>query len=72
MTKNMSKQNLERVLRKELELLNDEIDRKIIRGLSYAKEARRHKFILNRISDVRRAQTGSGWFSKPISIFSII
>ncbi len=68
----MSKQNLERVLIRELEVLNDEIDKKIIRGLSYAKEARRHKFILNRISDVRRAQTGSGWFAKSFSTFSVI
>jgi len=68
----MSKQNLERVLMRELEVINDEIDKKIIRGLSYAKEARRHKFILNRLSDIRRAETGTGWFVKPFSTFSII
>lgn len=68
----MSKQNLEKVLIRELEVLNDEIDKKIIRGLSYTKEAKRHKFILNRLSDIRRAQTGSGWFSRSFSTFSII
>lgn len=68
----MSKQNLEKVLRRELEVLNDVIDHKIIRGLSYAKEARRHKFILNNLSDIRRAQTGSGWFGRSFSTFSII
>lgn len=68
----MSKQNLEKVLMRELEVLNDEIDRKIIRGLSYTKEAKRHKFILNRLSDIRRAQTGQGWFSHSLSTFSII
>jgi hypothetical protein len=54
-------------------LLNDQIDEKIIRGLSYAREARRHKFILNRLSDVRRAQNGAGgWFGRSLSTFSII
>ncbi len=60
------------MLRKELQALNDQIDEKIIRGLSYGKEARRHKFILNRLSDIQRAQTGRGWFSKSFNVFSII
>lgn len=68
----MSKQNFERALKNELEVLNDVIDQKIIKGLSYAKEARRHKFILNNLSDIRRAQTGSGWFGRSLSTFSII
>ncbi|MES3004540.1 MAG: hypothetical protein V4690_00335 [Patescibacteria group bacterium] len=68
----MSKQNLERVLLRELDFINDEIDKKIIRGLSYAKEARRHKFILNRLSDIRRAQDGNGWFARSFNTFSII
>ena len=68
----MSRNNFEKALRKELAVLNEIIDQKIVRGLSYAKEARRHKFILNSLSDIRRAQTGSGWFSRSFSTFSII
>lgn len=68
----MSKQNFEKALRRELGVLNEVIDQKIVKGLSYAKEARRHKFILNSLSDIRRAQTGSGWFSRSFSTFSII
>ena len=64
----MSKNNLEKALREELDVLNDVIDRKIIRGLSYAREARRHRFILSSISEIRRAQNSSGWFAKSFSL----
>ena len=63
----MSKQNLERTLRKELEFLNDIIDQRIIRGLSYAREAKRHKFILSNLSQIRRLER-SGWFTRSFSI----
>ena len=67
----MSKQNLEKALRSELEILNDQIDRKIIRGLSYEREARRHKFLLSSIARLlRSAPVGSSWFAKPFSIIS--
>lgn len=70
----MSKQNLEKSLRQELEVLNDVIDRKIIKGLSYAREARRHKFLLSSIAGLRRSariQSGqSGWFSRSFSLVS--
>lgn len=67
----MSKQNLEKALRGELEVINDAIDRKIIKGLSYAREARRHKFLLSNIASLRRASVArSGWFSKSFSLVS--
>ncbi len=66
----MSKQNLEKSLRKELEVLNDVIDQRIIRGLSYTREARRHKFILSNLSNIQRAR--SGWMVRSLSNFSII
>ncbi len=58
----MSKQNLEKALRAELELLNNQIDARIVRGLSYAREARRHKLILASIANLRR-EMRSNWFS---------
>lgn len=61
----MSKYNLEKALRRELSVLNEVIDRKIVRGLSYAKEARRHKAVVRSLSMMR----SSGWFSKPFSMF---
>lgn len=66
----MSKQNLERVLKNELSQLNDIIDMKIIRGLPYGAEARRHKFVVSRISELRRERVS--WMVRSIGDFSII
>lgn len=66
----MSKQNFEKALRDELEILNDTIDRKIIKGLPYATEARRHKMILSQILDIRRKQQRGGWFLRSFGFTS--
>lgn len=66
----MTHQNLEKSLKKELYLLNDIIDRKIVRGLSYKKEARQHKFILTKISNLRRDRMN--WMLRPFSSLSLI
>jgi hypothetical protein len=60
----MSKQNVEKILFKELEALNNTIDMKIIKGLDYSKEAREHKYLLARLIQSKKG-------SKPIlSLFS--
>ncbi|KND48906.1 MAG: hypothetical protein AB200_00565 [Parcubacteria bacterium C7867-005] len=59
----MSTQNVEKILRKELETLNNTIDKKILKGLSYAKEAREHKYLLARLLERKRASRLS-FFSK--------
>ena len=65
----MSRYNLEKALRKELEVVNDIIDQRIIKGLSYAREARRHKFILSRIQEIKReARSGTNWLARSLSI----
>ena len=72
----MSKQNLEKELRSELEALNDQIDRKIIKGLSYVREARRHKFLLGSLARLTspsaswRRPARSGWFTRSFSLVS--
>lgn len=66
----MSKQNLEKALRRELDLLNNQIDEKIIRGLSYAREAKRHKFIISTLANIKRSQS-SNWLARSFS-FSLI
>ena len=67
----MSKQNLEKELRCELETLNDQIDRKIIKGLSYVREARRHRFLLGSLARMRRSATArSGWLTRSFSLVS--
>lgn len=53
----MSKRNLEKNIKDEMDKLNDTIDLKIIRGLPYKREASRHKFLLMRLMDLRRFST---------------
>ena len=69
----MSTYKLEKVLRKELGVLNDIIDEKIVRGLSYVREARRHKFLVSRIAEIHRASRsrGSAWLEKSLSFVSL-
>ena len=69
----MSKYKLEKTLRRELGVLNEQIDLKIIKGLSYAREARRHKFLVSRLSDMQReSKSNASWFSKSFNFVSII
>ena len=49
-TTSMSKQKLERVIRREIQTLNETIDWKIVKGLPYQQEARRHKFLLRQLA----------------------
>jgi hypothetical protein len=64
----MSKQNLEKELKKEIISLNDIIDRKIIKGISYARESRRHKFLVNQLNAIHRERAmQSGWFLRSLT-----
>jgi hypothetical protein len=66
----MSKYRLSKIVQAEINKLNQEIDLKIIRGQSYKKEARRHKFLLsqldgiNRQSSFRATPPRAHWFSR--------
>ncbi|KND49853.1 MAG: hypothetical protein AB198_00395 [Parcubacteria bacterium C7867-003] len=62
----MTQLNLERTLRAQLETLNDIIDRKIVRGQSYSREAKEHKHILTRLSNLKRAR--SNWMFRTLSL----
>ena len=46
----MSKQKLSKIIKRELAALNETIDWKIVKGLSYQSEARRHKMLLRQLS----------------------
>lgn len=54
----MSKRKILTVLYHELERVNAEIDKKIIKGASYRRESKRHKEILHRL---RRMKGGFSW-----------
>lgn len=62
MSKNQFKHNVDRELKK----LNETIDMKILRGVSYRYEARKHKALLSQSRRVSRQQ----WFGK-FSFFSL-
>ncbi len=46
----MSKQQTIRTIRAEIDRLNQDIDLKIIRGVSYRRESQRHKFLMSQLA----------------------
>lgn len=62
---------MSKIIRSELQTLNERIDEKILRGLSYAREARRHKFLLSRLYDLKRRSENS-WFNKSFGFVSTL
>lgn len=53
----MSKYQLKKTIQKEIKDINWRIDMKIVRGISYRDEARRHKLLLMQL---RRLTGGEG------------
>ncbi len=56
MQKYIARKGLER----EIARVNREIDRRIVRGYSYRKEAQEHKMLLVKLSEMRR-RVPLGW-----------
>ncbi len=59
----MKKQHLERILKSELDNLNRTIDIKILKGMPYNLEARKHKFLLSRFLQLKKEESRS-FFSR--------
>lgn len=57
----MSNKNLIINIRIELQKLNHVIDMKIIKGLPYRVEAKRHKFLLARLADLTASPRVNWW-----------
>lgn len=67
----MSKITLEKTIREELHKLNDIIDIKILKGMSYKREALRHRFLLSRLSDMHRLKKfNSNWLQRAINVMA--
>ena len=65
----MSKIVLEKNIKSELKRINDVIDMKIIRGMSYRREALRHRFLLYRLSDLHRlSRFHSNWLQRSVNV----
>jgi hypothetical protein len=54
----MSRQQYIDVLKREVEKLNKQIDIKILQGLNYSSEARKHKLLL---SEIRKHSVKNFW-----------
>ncbi len=65
----MSKHQIIRSLRQEIKKINYTIDRKIINGMPYSQDARRHKFLVSQLS--RLAPPRMNWFSRAMSFASV-
>ena len=65
----MSKYQLAQSVQKELEVLNRRIDQKILRGISYAMEARRHRMLLSKLTRLNQYSYPS-FFTRLSSVFS--
>ncbi len=66
----MSSIVLEKKIREELIKLNDIIDIKILKGMPYRREALRHRFLLNRLSDMHRLPrfNSSSWLKRSMNV----
>ena len=65
----MSKYILEKNIQSELKKVNDVIDLKILQGLSYRREALRHRFLLNRLVDLHRLpKFHSNWLQRSVNV----
>ena len=59
------------MIREELRKLNDVIDIKILKGLSYRREALRHRFLLSRLSDMHRLpKFNSTWLKRAMNVMA--
>jgi hypothetical protein len=56
-----------KMIRREMSALNKRIDEKIIKGLSYAYEAKRHKFLKTQLS---RLTPQYSWFDRSMGFVS--
>ncbi len=60
---------LEKKIQAELRKLNAVIDTKILKGISYRREALRHRFLLNRLVDLHHvSKFHSNWFQRSVNI----
>ncbi|MCC6323559.1 hypothetical protein IT400_02075 [Candidatus Nomurabacteria bacterium] len=60
----MTREQYIKILQRELERINREIDIKIIAGEAYAKQAREHKILLRKIHNHYHKGTFSGLLGK--------
>ena len=65
----MSKHQIIKSLKHEIRKVNRIIDHKIIQGLPYYNESRRHKFLMSQLD--RLAPKRQSWFGRSLSFVSM-
>ena len=65
----MSKHEIIKSLKQEIRKVNRIIDHKIIQGLPYYAESRRHKFLMSQLN--RLSPKRASWFSRPLSFVTM-
>ncbi len=64
----MSKQQAIRTIRSEIARLNQEIDLRIIKGVSYRRESLRHKSLMTQLT---RLEPQRSWLSRSMSVMAM-
>lgn len=64
----MSKTQLQKTIQRELNLVNEQIDIKIVQGKSYHREAKHHKMLLRQLAELDR----NSLFARPLALFSFL
>lgn len=68
----MSKRQVERSIQDEITFLNEVIDRKIIKGYSYKRDALQHKMLMEKLRSLRQSrQAKKSWISRSASFVSL-
>lgn len=66
----MSKNRLLKTIHTELEKINEQIDLKIIRGMSYKRESMRHKFLISHLTQAIRKSNNTNWMQRTAHMVS--
>lgn len=59
----MSKHQAIRTIRMEIDRINQEIDLRIIKGVSYRREALRHKFLMSQLARLAPRRSAFSFFN---------
>lgn len=63
----MSSNTFKKAIERELQKLNEDIDNKIVKGLSYIKESKRHKALLRQLNSFKQR---SGLFQRSYNLIT--
>ena len=66
----MSSNTFKKAIERELQKLNEEIDNKIVKGISYIKESRRHKSLLKQLDHFSNRKNAFHFFQQSYNYIS--